>query len=372
MPGIIRKPLLIVGLMSFVVALLISRMQYFVIYMLTVGMGLLYYFVSWSVMLSFSSYVFPMLVSLEFLVCTWMILDGKLNLPDKIVWLFFIATFVTALTTICGLFKFPMAVRVLGQASSDDNSPMQFMFRRYNMAGWGLLFGMGFMEGSLIYTYKKQKNIFLLIIIISDGICVLMSQLVFAVILSGIVFTLVLMNGSNRKFVLRSIFLFLTALIAWIERSAILTFFYELAVKSNLTMIQLRIKNLMDLLIWGNTSGDAGARFELYMRGIRSFLLHPFGLFFTRREEIENLLGFHSEFFDLIGSMGILGVTSAIILVLAFVSRTKKIDEPYNRRFIIFMAGTFGIMFLINPVLYHPHIILSTLLIPGILAKSNT
>lgn len=372
LPDIIRKPLLIIGLISFIGALLISESKYLLWYVIASVIALVYYAVSWSVRLSFTSYMFPALVSIEFLVCSLMVLDGRVQLPRKIVWLFYIAILVTAVTSIIGLQQFSMAVRILGQGASDENSSMQYIFRRYNIAGWGLLFGMGFIEGSLIYEYKKNKKWFFLIAIIVDGICILFSQLAFAIILSAMVMLFSIINGKSRDFILRLLPLIVAFIVCWIERRAILAFLYNLTVRNNLVMLQLRIINLSDLLLFGSTFGDTGVRFDLYMRGVDSFFQYPFGLFLVERSNITDILGFHSEFFDLIGSLGIFGFITVVLLFMCLLSRLKKIEGKYNRRFYIIMAGSFSIMFLINPVLYQPHIWLSTLLIPAILIKDRS
>lgn len=367
LPSIIRKPLLIAGLICFIVALLLINSKYFLIYVCGVCYILLFYYVAWSSELKFGSYIFPTLISVEFFVCTLIVVDERIKISKNLVWFILITVFFTALTSIIGLLKYPMATRILGQGASTDNAPLQYMYRKYNIAGWGLIYGIAFLEGSLMYEYKKNKKVIVLVMMIVDAICVLLSQLMFAIILTGIVVFFVLINGKTKKFIIRSVVCFAIFIIMWSERKDILTVFYSFAKKSKLEMIQYRIYDIMNLLLLKNTAGDAGARFELYMRGVNSFFDYPLGLFFVEKSSIKHLLGFHSDFFDIIGSLGLIGIIGLVsMFTLVFRSGTKMSDS-YDRRFRVVMVGAFSVIFIINPILSQPHIWLFTLLFPAII-----
>lgn len=365
LPSIIRKPLLITGLISFVVALLLINSKYFLVYVCGTCYILLFYFVAWSNELKFGSYIFPALISFEFLVCTFVVVDGNLKISKNLVWFIFIIIFITVLTTIIGLLKYPMATRILGQGASDDNALLRQMYRKHNIAGWGLIYGIAFLEGTLIYEYKKNKKKILLIMIIADAICVLLSQLMFAIILTGIVAFFVAINGKNFK--KRFVFFFVFFIIMWNERKYILTTLYSFAEKSNLEMIQYRIYDIIKLLLLKDTSGDAGARFELYGKGVDTFLNHPFGLFFVEKSKVIHLIGFHSDFFDVIGSLGLIGIVGLVAMFILVFKSIIKMTNSYDRRFRIIMSGAFTVIFTINPIFSQPHIWLFTFLIPAII-----
>lgn len=368
LPGMLRKPLLVIGFVSFVGALIKKHMNYLFIYFIAICFALLFYWTSWRTVLSFASFMFPAFISMEFLVCALMVADGSVSISKRIIGLLFVVITITAVTSIKGVIEFPLAIRTLGQGTTAENVALQRMFRRRNIAGWGLIYGMAFLEGPLMYEYKKKKSVLLIVIIIINAVCIFLSQLMFAILLSiGITF-FVLINGKNKKFILRILFCLLALLILWAKKEWILTEASNLAGSIGLTMIQLRIKNLSDLILLKDTAGDAAGRFALYKRGLDSLLEHPFGLFFVNTDQIENILGFHSDFFDILGSLGLFGIIILVLMTSGILTILKRVKDGYNKRFVFVMEFAFFVIFLINPVLSQPHIWFTTLLLPAVLA----
>lgn len=370
-PEILRKPLLVLGFVSLAIAVFAKNYKYFIIMILTLLFLMAYYYVSWSSEIDFFSYIFPAFVSVEFGIVSMMVLDGKFQLSKKVIWFLLAITFITAITSIIGLQQYPLAIRTLAKSATDDNASLQHLYRQHNIAGWGLLFAMAFLEGPLLFLYKKTKKWIFLFMLVLDGICVLLSQLAFAIILMFIVIFLVFINGQQKKIILRIIPFFILVLIMWFERERVLETLYNLAVKYNLDILQLRVSNLHSLLLLKDTSGDAGTRFELYINSFNSFISHPFGLFFVSRSSRAGMLGFHSEFFDMIGATGVFGCIAIGSFISAFVIRIKKIKEHYYKRFYASMWGNFIIMFIINPVITQPHVWIATFLVPAILVMDK-
>lgn len=362
---IVRKPLLIFGLLLFVVALFCGKKKFLAIYIVACVIALLFFSCSWSTRLSFGSYMFPVFVSLEFYICTLMILEKQIVMPRKTIWFVLIVSLITSLTSIVGLINYPLAVRALGQGGADDNFLQLMQYRSYNIAGWGLLFGISFLEGSALYLYKEKRKLLLLVMAIAGGICVLFSQLAFAILFEALIIFFVLLNGKGQKYIFRLLPFFILFLFLWLERQAVLDLLYDLVQKSQLTILQLRVKNIRDLILFKDSSGDAGTRFELYTKSLSSAINNPLGLFFKNKSDIESAIGFHSEFFDLIGALGILGLISFLFFVFSLKSRLKMVTDTYKKRFILVMFLSFGVMVLINPVLSQPHIWLAALLIPS-------
>ena len=371
LPGIIRKPLLIFGFAIFAFSVFSKYQHYFLMWLIASLYAVVFYMCSWTAYLSFASYMFPAFISIEFFVLALMVLDGRFALSKSVINILIIVTLITAITSIVGLQKYPLAIRTLGQGATDENAPLQLIFRQNNIAGWGLIFAMAFMEGPLLYAYKKKKNWKLLIPFIVDGICVFLSQVAFAIILAIVEVFLILINGQSRKLIFRIIPIFVLAIIAWFQRGEILKYLMKWASEHGLTVFQLRAQNLYDLLLFKDTSGDAGARFELYSKSFSSMLKHPFGILLFSDGEKMDLLGYHSDFFDMLGSTGIIGVFAIIVVIRCLVSRNRRISDAYERRFMIIMSGLFGVMFFINPILSNPHIWLVTLLMAASLIGNN-
>ena len=364
-PEIIRKPLLIAGLLLFLFGVAIKNLRYAFIFISVVIVEMVFYLLSWRVKLSFASYLFPAFISAEFLTCAVMLLDHKITIVKSFLAFFMIVTFITSVTTIIGLLKYPTAVRTLGQIADEYNSYWQRIYRTMNIAGWGLLFGMSFATGTFLYLFKKkQKRLLMLVAIIADFICIVLSQLMFAILLTGLLLIIGIIINDKKGIMIRIIPIIVLILILWLVREQILTWMYTLLSGSKFRMLSLRIKNLNDLLVNKDTSGDAGARFELYSMSLTSFLHHPLGRFFCGTEGVMKEIGFHSEFCDLIGTLGIFGVLLIIFLVILFWRRLRIISYTYDKRYYISMVGVFAIMFFINPIIPYPHIWLSALVVP--------
>lgn len=363
-PDPIRKSLLIIGLLLFIIGVSIKNIKYILLFVVGVAVEVVFYIMSWSAQLSFGSYIFPAFISMEFLICAFMIIDGRVNIPKGLITLFIIVTFITALTTILGLLQYPTAIRTLARVSDDYNAYWQNLYRTKNIAGWGLLFSMAFSGGTFLYLYKKQKNLIFLVVLAVDIVCVLMSQLMFAILMMGLIIFFVFINGKSRYVIHRTIPFLILFILFWIERERILLWLYSLFEDTDLKVLSLRIKNLYDLLVLKDSAGDAGTRFELYAMSLESFINHPFGRFFVGTGNVLNEIGFHSEFCDLIGTLGVFGLGFILYLFYEIKKRISRISNIFDRRFYISMVSIFGIMFLINPIIPYPQVWMSTLLIP--------
>lgn len=371
-PEIIRKPLLILGLLLFVLALFFLKdIKYLLLYFFLLIYLCAYFFCSWAALLRFKSFMFPAFISIEFLICSFLIIDKKIIIPSKVIWLILLCALITSITSIIGLRLFPTAIRSLGQSSTDENMPIHRMYRQYNIAGWGLLFGIAYLEGGIVYLFKEKKKIVFIFLIICYTLCVLMSQLAFAIILASFLIFIVLINNKGVRFYICLLFFSFIIAFLWIDKETILNLLYDKATEHNLTILQLRVRNLQDLLVNSNTEGDAGARFELYLKSWDSFVDHPFSLLFAMDLPFEEILGFHSEFFDLLGALGIFGLLGIFLLIISFNKRIKKINDSYSRRFYAVMVCSFILLGVINPILSHPHIWLSSLLVPSAIIRNN-
>lgn len=364
LPGIIRKPLLLLGLAVFFAGCLMKSAKYALLFISAVTVEWLFFSYSWVVKQSLFAYMFPAAVSIEFFICALMILDGQLNIPKSFLQFFLWVTIITAATSVVGLLKYPTAIRTLGMVANYSNSYWQRLYRLQNIAGWGLLFGMAFFDGVLFYLYKKEKTVSLLVAFVINTICILLSQLMFAILLAGLLVFLVFVNSEKKSvWFMTAPFIALFAAF-WIERARILAALYGVFQKFDLQMISLRIKNLYDLLVLHDTTGDAGSRFDLYSMSLHSFVENPFGRFFIGSSDVMEDIGFHSEFCDLLGTLGIFGLLAISIAFIIMLQRVCRIDSKTDRRYYISSCMIFILMFLINPIIPYPQIWLSTLLIP--------
>ena len=239
-PEIIRKPLLIAGLLLFLFGVAIKNLRYAFIFISVVIVEMVFYLLSWRVKLSFASYLFPAFISAEFLTCAVMLLDHKITIVKSFLAFFMIVTFITSVTTIIGLLKYPTAVRTLGQIADEYNSYWQRIYRTMNIAGWGLLFGMSFATGTFLYLFKKkQKRLLMLVAIIADFICIVLSQLMFAILLTGLLLIIGIIINDKKGIMIRIIPIIVLILILWLVREQILTWMYTLLSGSKFRILSL-------------------------------------------------------------------------------------------------------------------------------------
>ncbi|WP_028235567.1 hypothetical protein [Pseudobutyrivibrio sp. MD2005] len=363
-PNIIRKPLLLIAIMSFMLGLVKKGSIYLFGFVGLIFFEIVYYSYSWSAKLSFSSYIFPAAVSVEFYVCALLILDKKLKVSSKYLRFYTIVILITTLTTVLGLIHYPTAIRTLGQVADDVNSYWQNYYRSLNMAGWNALFGIAFFCGTLLYMLKMKKEFLIFLTLLSSIVCVVFSQLMFAVLLMMCLLFFVFINDTYKRMIAKMIPFTLLFSILWLGKAKILMWLYGIICNTKMDMLALRVKNLYNLFILKDTDGDAGARFERYSRSINTFVRNPFGRYFSQEKNPLVEIGFHSDFCDILGTVGFLGIIVITIVIITMYRKIKLIKYPYEKRFYIFEVFTLLIMFIINPVISHPHMWLSTLVIP--------
>ena len=94
---------------------------------------------------------------------------------------------------------------------------------------------------------------------------------------------------------------------------------------------------------------------------------HPLGLFLNREVQATSYIGYHSELFDVIGSMGILGIILIITIAVSWLRFSSCITDSYKHRFLIVMFIVFCLIFILNPVFYSPQIWIGAFALPAML-----
>ena len=290
--------------------------------------------------------------------------------------LFLFATLVVALTsitTIWGLRIYPLAAREIARGST-YNTDLDFteykqIYRKMNIAGWSQIYGMLFCIPPAFMLWRRKKRAFYAVMAILIFAMIVFSQITFAVLLSVLFFVdFIFCKGNDRKAVFLRLLFLLLAIVLIINIDSILSAAISLFQENEFEYLSTKLSDLRELLLAKDAVGDAEARGALYRTSLDSFLSSPFwGLAFAQNDTSE-LLGFHSEFFDMLGALGIIGFMAIIASLFAFYRFLKEIKKDYRQILFIDYAG-FVILFVLNPVFHSPQIFFGAFFYPLIACR---
>lgn len=329
----------------------------------------LFWRITWSVRLEGASYLYYCFASLSF-VFGGMVLHKSKN-KELVKHLFYYLTIIyliTSITSIFGLMKYPLAAREMARGSTYDTS-LDFtiyknMYRRMNIVSWSQVYGMLFSIPTALMLWKKKKNIFFICLIVLVTMMLVASQITYAVIL-GIAFIVAgyITQGKSMKKVLISIALAVLIIIFVLFMEPILAFAVDVSEKAGLDFLTTKLNDLKVLLVNKNAVGDAASRNELYQVSIKTFIANPiFGLLFVGKANL-NLIGYHSELFDLLGTFGMLGMIVIILAVVGYSRYLRKEKRECRKDLFICFLG-FIALFVVNPVFNSPQVFVGAFLYP--------
>ncbi len=372
LPSIIRMPLQILAILLFVFGLVLLRSYKSILVLFVLfTCSYLYYIGAWEEMMEGTTFLYNSLCCWLIAIYAGLCISGIINNNKKVFWLVVILTLLTAITTILGLLQYPLAVRELGRGSSYTGTDIKYIYRSRNIASWSQVYGMVFLQGPFAYYYKKTKNKVVLATIIVTEICILSSQLTFGILLSLVILALVITNIKSNKYYLIVCLAGLVAFLIILNREIILLWFINLSDKFGLEMLTPKLRDLYTLVVFKVATGDADARFDLYTKSLSGFSKFPMGLFWNRDVQAINYIGYHSEFFDLLGGLGLMGVFLVIFCYLLWIHRIKKVKDAYMRRFVAYMFLMFILIFFLNPVFYSPQIWVGAFALPALLVGES-
>ena len=276
------------------------------------------------------------------------------------------------MTTIIGLTQYPLAVRELGRGESYTGMDIRLLYRTHNIASWSQLYGMVFILGGFVYYFKELKNKILFIAIVVTELCILRSQITFGILLSIATVVLVIINDKSKKYYLFSFCGLILSVIFLFNLDVILECFINLSDLMEMQMLTPKLRDLYNILILGVATGDATARFDLYTMSLSSFDKFPFGLFLYRNISARNYIGYHSDLFDVIGTLGLLGLILILTGFFSYIYMLRRVSDKYKQRFVLIMFIMFCIIFILNPVFYSPQIWIGAFTLPAILISKTT
>ena len=330
---------------------------------------LFYWVITWSVQLDTLTYVYYGFVSLIFVFGATTLYYSEDNDLLRRMFLFItIIYFVTAITSIVGLNVYPLAARELARGSTYDTSldftTYKNIYRRMNIVSWSQAYGMLFALPAAWMIWKKKRKVFYVVLLAAISVMLVASQITFAVLLAIVLIAGVLIsNQSSTKTIVITIILALAAILILINLDEVLGVVIELSKQVGFDFLATKLNDLRVLLLYGNAVGDAGARGMLYQKSFNTFLNSPLvGLVFKGKASMDQI-GYHSEFFDFLGTFGFIGMMVMITSFVAYFRFLKRTEKDSRRDLMIIFLG-FMVLFVLNPVFNSPQIFVGAFLYP--------
>ncbi len=351
-----------------------KRLKSLICFLILFAFTFLYWQITWRTNLGEISFVYYCFASLSFVFGGMALYSSK---NERLIRrLFFYLTFiyfVTAITSIVGLNAYPLATREFGRGSTYDTS-LDFevykdIYRKMNIASWSQMYGMLFAVPVSLMAWRQRKNPFYIVLCILLIWAVIASQLTFAVLLT-LVF-IVAMNiprGKNDKTIIFMLVLLLVTGVILIDFDFLLSLAVDISKDAGFSFLTVKLNDLKILLLEGKAVGDAGARRDLYQTSLNTFFQNPlFGLIADGRAT-PGEIGFHSEFFDIIGSVGIAGLIIIVTMFIGYGKFLLKIKGDMQRDLLIILIG-FIVLFIVNPVFNSPQIFMGAFFYPLISSR---
>ena len=350
LPGIIRNALQIAAMLLFFFGLAFSHKHgMFLMFIAVVTVMLLRVYFTWQYKQGFVSCAFNVYAGWAFAFYGfWIYRDKSLANREKyrklLIFIFVIA-FLTAITTIVGIQRYPLVVRELGRgtraysgATGDEFSRMKWEYRISNIAGWNQLYGLVYLVPIFLHAYSMSRKKVLLVGAVIIEFCIIRSQLTFALLLSAvlIIFNLVRPSKNRNRLAAQMILLFV-GLVAALNLDSLILLAVNLTSNKSMVMLSNKLYDLY-LLMQGINSGDSLSRTNLYMLSIDRFKEHPFLGQALYGVNSPYMFSYHSDFLDMLGYYGLFGLALVILGIFIFYRFIRTTDALKWMTFVLFLG----------------------------------
>ena len=257
---------------------------------------------------------------------------------------------ITTITSIMTLQTVPTAVRELANGSMHIKG-MEMMLYRRNTSTWGGLYGMTFLLPYIVIRFKKEKKPVFLFCVLLITACVLRSQITAAILISLVFLALFFIEPPSPKALvpIGASFILLRGVVSSFAED-ILSWLMDIVAKTNNEVLSLRLFQMYYLMKNKKAIGTIGGRFDLYMNSFVTFLKNPVLGYKLRNDAIFSAIGLHSQLFDMMAAVGIVGM---VPLIFVFI-RTIKIMIRVTDRDSISQYFLWSLMMLIVLMIFNP------------------
>lgn len=341
--------------------------QYFMLFFISIVVETYIYTHNFTRLFVYEAYIIPAMLCFAYMMIGDYFYKNSSRFDKNIIYhIFIILAMVTSITTLNGLSYDPFAVRALGNGGAGllyDNT----FYYRLNVATWGIIYGFTFLLPALVIRFKRERKLITLITIVLVELVILSSQIMFAIIFSFMLLFVSMFNmTSTKKIITISCFVAFSAIALYSFREDV--FFLSMDVLSSLgnEKTALRLSQVYTLIDSGVATGDADARFDLYMMSLNTFLDNPILGFDDSTEILHKNIGNHSQIFDMLAASGFiftgLWIASLIFLIkrIAVSIRSREVKIYYYMISIVFF-----ILLFLNPMVFNPGLFYVLSLLPS-------
>ena len=358
-----------IAVMGFLISAIVRDRKLFGRIIIILGIGFLfnlyYYYQLWRLTTTFPAFMAKsMLCWVYSCFALYYGKYGSLQAKKSIQTLWMIILVVTAITTIISVGENPIAARVLANANIYDTAETTALYLK-NTASWGIIFGMVFTLPMWIAQFKRTKNPWYMVVIVSVTVCAIVAQITFAIFFAiAFLLCFFLHKLDVKKIFILIIMLIIFMLFFQSVLAKILYMIYDNLEGASADVLKTRVYQVYLIFNSGQITGDADVRVTLYTYSLMTFLRNPL-LGFHMDCLNYNIIGMHSQLFDLMAATGVLGLLAYSGIYAYIVRRTYTHfgDESIKMYFMI-SAIILALFMLVNPVWYAPESFMSVFFLP--------
>ena len=323
---------------------------------------------AWSAQMGIGTYVMPVSVfNIYFTAAHYYLINERAGEERLLFCVILAVNTITAVTTILTFRSHPWAVR--NSTRTDIAEDTKYLWRSLNIGNWNYLYGVVFLVPCLVmlFCYGRHK-LFWAAWLAVIMVCILVSELTIALFFALMAIVLVYIGKPETRLqclILLAGIVLLFAFAAYLDKFVF--FLKGLTANLGLGTIATKMDTIYILLTENTATGNASDRMTLYGTSLATFLDHPFtGMIFVK-ESANGLIGFHSEFCDLLGGIGLVGLAAlGFFLYYRYAMVKIYMAEEFHWRVGIITAGVL-LLAILNPILYAPQISMNAFLMPTLL-----
>lgn len=277
--------------------------------------------------------------------------------------IFLISITITVVLSVKVLIGQPGASRILASQNFDVYGRGALL--KQGLAGFGITYSLIFLIPVFIYWLKYiKKKTFLILLLVLLSLNIILSGYTTAFLLTVLAICLYLftkLNGYAKFFVV--IFSFFLVVF---QSYFLPDFFYYIADLFGSEKMSEHLVEIADILAGKSSIFDLG-RVDLLEQSWEAFLSNPiFGVISSG--EISEVGG-HSTFFDILGTIGLVGIVPYCMFLRFFHNQVKKqIKNPMAKKIWTIESVIFFALQILNPILSNYEIVYSYMcIVPAIL-----
>lgn len=301
-------------------------------------------------------------------IISFLLLLRKEETRTDYCWVVLVLVLIDMLLTLRALEKMPMVARYL---ATGNESKKLLPFKLAGAMGYELTYSVTLLIPLVfVYGFTHRRWIFCAmaaLAVVYVWRCNYMLAVLLMILNAGLVFVFRIRKKHIRWLVTIAITIAAIAIVS--EKNTIGEFFMNLSRRMDTKVFRTKLEDLARAILYGDTSGDALNRVDLYMQDVSGILASP--IIGSELPDSYFQSGGHSTILGLWGSFGLPVLIPFLLIFWNIYKHTiKGIQLPIVRATVSAAYLTFLIMSVFNPVLAEPLIPICVLWVIPNLAKS--